>query len=502
MVPHNINSCVMVIFGGTGDLTHRKLLPAIYSLKHQDMLEQDIEIVAVGRRDKTSEEYRNEAENSVRRFCRFELDEARWSELKERLHYFKAEFNNDEGYKGLKEFLEGLDKTRGTKGNRLYYLAVSPGNYELIISKLQDNGLTEKTEAWKRIVIEKPFGRDLDSARLLNRRISQVFPEESTYRIDHYLGKEMVQSILGIRFANAIFEPLWSNKYIDNIQISSSEIIGIESRGEYYDKTGALGDMVQNHILQILALVAMEPPGDMEPESIRNEKTKLLQSIIDMPFGSDEKDIVFGQYSKGVAEDKYVVGYREEAKVVPTSETETFVALKLHIDNPRWENTPVYIRTGKRLATRSTEVIIQFKPTFNSLFQQSDSRSPEPNLLVIKIQPQEQLYIRFNTKEPGISGKICPVKMNFCQNCRVCEAKNCSPDAYEKLIHDAIKGDSTLFTRWDEVEQSWKFIDKVMEIKKHTTLSFPNYVPGSWGPVEADLLLKRDNRKWWNLEED
>lgn len=494
-------SCVMVIFGGTGDLTHRKLLPAIYNLKHQGMLPDAFAIVAVGRREKTTEEYRNEIYGSLKRFARFEPDESKWKELSSLIYYVQAEFSQDEGYGKLKDFLNKLDEAHGTKGNRLYYLAVSPENYEVIAGKLKINGMTEKEGAWSRIVIEKPFGKDLQSARLLNQKISDMFPEKNTFRIDHYLGKEMVQSILGIRFANAIFEPLWNNQYIDNIQISSSETIGIEGRGEYYEKAGALGDMVQNHLLQLLALLTMEPPRDLKPESVRDQKIKLLQSIIEMPSGINENNAVFGQYGAGRIEGRAVPEYRHEMKVSPQSDTETFIALKFQIDNPRWKNTPVYLRTGKLLAAKSTEVVVQFKPIFNSVFP-GDSSSLEPNLLVIKIQPREEIYIRFNTKNPGIDGKVCPVKMNFCQNCRVCEAKNCSPDAYEKLIFDAICGDSTLFTRWDEVEQSWKIIGRIMEVKKHTELNFPNYLPGSWGPRESDGLLERDKKRWWNLEED
>ncbi|HEX3048010.1 MAG TPA: glucose-6-phosphate dehydrogenase [Bacillota bacterium] len=503
--------CIMVVFGGTGDLTQRKLIPALYQLKYQGLIPDNFAVVAVGRRQKTDEEYRDELLNSVRQFSRFELVESVWNELASAIYYQRLNFLDWEGYHVLKDFLDQIDKSRHTSGNRIFYLAIAPGNYESVINNLSLNGMVKNTSSWQRVVIEKPFGTDLESAQSLNQTIAAVFPEENTFRIDHYLGKEMVQSILGIRFANSLFEPLWNHQYIDNIQISASEIIGIENRGEYYEKSGAIRDMVQNHLLQILALVAMEAPVNLQSDSIRDEKIKFLRSVRGLSPALEEQNIILGQYSNGILGGAEVAGFRQELKVAPDSDTETFVALKLQSNNPRWQgpgqggaSIPFYLRTGKRLATKSTTITVQFKSPLNVAFQNgSQDFAPlvaQPNLLVIQIQPQEKISIRFNTKEPGVHGKICPVKMSFCQKCKICEANTNSPEAYEKLLLDVFANDSTLFTRWDEVEESWKLVENIAVGKRKTNPIFPNYAPGSWGPQEADKLLARDHRHWWNIE--
>jgi glucose-6-phosphate 1-dehydrogenase len=365
---------IMVVFGGTGDLTHRKLIPALYHLKYQGLIPENFAVVTVGRREKTDDEYRNELLNSVRQFSRFEFIESLWNELASGIFYQRLDFLNWEGYTVLKDFLSELDKSRHTSGNRIFYLAVAPGNYEKVINHLCLNGMVDIKNSWQRVVIEKPFGTDLESAQSLNQTIAAVFREENTFRIDHYLGKEMVQSILGIRFANSLFEPLWNHHYVDNIQISASEIIGIESRGEYYEKSGAVRDMVQNHLLQILALVAMEAPADLQANSIRDEKIRFLRSLKELSFDQEEPNIVLGQYSSGIMDGAEVAGYRQELKVAPESDTETFVALKLRSNNQRWQgprgaSTPFYLRTGKRLATKSTTIIVQFKSPLNMDFQ-------------------------------------------------------------------------------------------------------------------------------------
>jgi glucose-6-phosphate 1-dehydrogenase len=494
-----ISPCILVIFGGTGDLTHRKLIPALYNLKYQNLLPANFVVVSVGRRDKTDDEYRNEAYNSVKKYSRFEINENLWNEMSTKLFYKKVDFVKEDSYKELDTYLSEVDNVFYTSGNRIYYLAVAPDFFETIIHSLHVNGMAQNAGPfWQRIVIEKPFGNNLESARKLNRKIAEVFDEKNTYRIDHYLGKEMVQSIMSVRFFNKIFEPLWNNKYIDNIQISSCETIGIENRGEYYEKAGALGDMIQNHMLQILALIAMEPPLDFNTESIRDEKVKALCSIRNFTPQIIIRDTVLGQYSEGKSKDKRIAGYRQENKISPTSETETFAALKIQLDNPRWQDVPFYLRTGKRLAAKTTDIFVQFKPVVN-FFKAGENFPKEPNLLVIKIHPKEELFIMFNTKKPGIQGKICPVKMNYCQNCEICEVETNSPEAYEKLIFDVINGDSTLFTRWDEVEKSWETIEMINAYKSGKVNCFPNYEPATWGPEEADLLLQRDGRKWWNL---
>ena len=490
---------LFVIFGGTGDLTYRKLIPAIYNLHHEHQLPEQFAVVAVGRREKTSEQYRSELIDSVKKFSRFPLNEEEWNLLRERIYYFQSDFTNHEEYPRLKEYLEQLDEQHQTKGNRIYYLAVAPEFFGLIAQQLQVNGMAENKESWQRVVIEKPFGRDLQSARQLNEEMTRAFHEDNTYRIDHYLGKEMLQNIMVIRFANALFEPIWNHKYIDNIQISSSETVGVENRGGYYEKSGALRDMIQNHMLQLLTVTAMEPPINLKTESIRDEKVKVLRSIEEFTPENVLKNTVRGQYGPGKMKGKDVLGYREEERVSPTSSTETFAALKVHINNFRWSGVPFYIRTGKRMPSKSTEVVVQFKQLNHTLYFQEFGDYLTPNLLVIRIQPNEGVYLQFNAKQPGTKNHIVPVKMDFCQNCQV--GSN-SPEAYERLIHDVIRGDSTLFTRWDEVESSWKLVDRIEETWRNQPNEFPNYDAGTWGPKEADQLLERDNRTWWNLGDE
>jgi glucose-6-phosphate 1-dehydrogenase len=351
--------------------------------------------------------------------------------------------------------------------------------------------MNEKSGAWKRIVIEKPFGKDLESAKYLNDKIVNVFGEKSTYRIDHYLGKEMLQNIMVIRFANMLFEPLWNNRFIDHIQISSSETVGVENRGGYYEKSGAMRDMVQSHLLQLISLIAMEPPNDLDTDSIRNEKVKVLKALKNISFSGMKNNVVRGQYGSAIIKEEKIQSYREEKRVSPNSNTETFVALKIYVENLRWADVPFYIRTGKRMPRKSTEIVIQFKSIQDILyFKEKDL---QPNMLVIRIQPQEGVFFQFNAKEPGAHGNIIPVQMDFCQNCQI--GFN-SPEAYERLIYDVMRGDSTLFARWDEVEYSWKFVDSILEAWRKEKPQFPNYKSGTWGPEEANLLLKRDNRKW------
>ncbi|AIS52253.1 glucose-6-phosphate 1-dehydrogenase Zwf [Thermoanaerobacter kivui] len=351
MVKNNISN-IMVIFGGRGDLTHRKLMPALYNLKYQKILPENFAVVSIGRRDKTEEQYRNEVLESVKNYSRFNIDEKIWQDLSKGIYYKKFDFTDGKGYIELSSFLEEIDKKYNAKGNRVYYLAVAPEYFGIIVEKLNRYGMVKNETSWQRVVIEKPFGEDLKSAQRLNKIITDVFTERNTYRIDHYLGKEMLQNIIVIRFANVFFEPVWNRRYIDNVQISSNETVGIENRGGYYEKAGALRDMVQNHMLQLLTLTAMEPPVNLDTESIRDEKVKVLKSLEIFTPGAVEKNIVRGQY----------VGYRQEDKVSPTSNTETFMALKVHVENFRWAGVPFYIRTGKRMPAKSTEIVIQFKP--------------------------------------------------------------------------------------------------------------------------------------------
>ncbi|MDP4089332.1 MAG: glucose-6-phosphate dehydrogenase [Bacillota bacterium] len=483
---------LMVIFGGTGDLTHRKLMPSLYNLFYQNLLPDSFAIVSVGRRDFNDEEYRNQVRESVERYTRFKVEEAVWEKMREKIYYIRFNFDDDSGYDSLKAMLENLDKRYNTLGNRLYYLAVSPEYFEVIVNKLDRHAMALNESSIRRIVIEKPFGKDLESAEYLNERITRVFKEENTYRIDHYLGKEMIQNIMVMRFANSVFEHLWNNKYIDNIQISSTETVGVENRGGYYETSGALKDMIQNHMLQLLALTAMEPPINLDTESIRDEKVKVLRSLQPVTGEFVKENMVRGQYGRGEIGIHQVNAYREDERVSPESDVETFVAMKLYIENYRWAGVPFYIRSGKRMANKTTEIVIQFKSLPKILYTKDEDLLP--NLLVIKVQPKEGVMFQFNTKRPGTGNDIIPVQMDFCQNCM---AENNSPEAYERLIHDFIKGDTTLFTRWDEVDFSWRYVEEILRIWREEETDLRSYPSGSWGPEEAHRLLEKEGRKWW-----
>jgi glucose-6-phosphate 1-dehydrogenase len=488
-------SATMVIFGGTGDLTHRKLMPAMYNLVHNKLLPEHFAIVSVGRKDKTLEQYRNEVFESLNKYSRNKIDEGNWSSLKNLIYYFKFEFTDPSGYTKLKDFLQELDEKVQTGGNRVFYLAVAPEYFETIVLGLKISDLAQNGSSWCRLVIEKPFGKDLTTARKLNDKLIEVFQEKNIFRIDHYLGKEMIQNIMVLRFCNLIFESLWNNKFIDNIQISLSENYGVGTRGGYYESSGAMRDMVQNHVIQILSLVAMEPPVNLQTDSIRTEKLKVIQALEEMTPELLRDNVVFGQYGKGFIDGQPVQAYRDEEKVDNDSNTETYVALKLQINNFRWAGTPFYIRTGKRLAAASAEIVVQFKTLPNILYF-AGSQVQEPNLLVIRIQPNVGVFFQFNTKDLCFNNEIIATKMD---NSQFCPKQGNTPEAYERLIHDILRGDSTLFTRWDAVEASWIFADKIIEYGGRKMFRFPNYDAGSMGPVKAFELLARDGREWWNI---
>lgn len=486
------SGCILVIFGGTGDLTRRKLIPAIYNLFQGGTIPQPLLILSVSRQEKTGEAYNQEMFQSVQDFSRLKPDRQTWESINDRLFYLSFDFNDDHGYLSLDRLLKRLDQEYGIPGNRIFYLAVAPDYFKLIVTKLRQQGMADNHFSWQRLVIEKPFGRDLSSATALNQTITAVFSEKNIYRIDHYLGKEMLQNIMAIRFANPMFEAIWNSRFIDNVQITSAETVGVETRGDYYEKSGAIRDMVQNHMLQLLALIAMEPPVNLEAESIRDEKVKIFRSLKTMTTDQILENVIRGQYGTGMVNHKKVRSYRQEDRVDSLSNVETFVAFKTYIENFRWAGTPFYIRTGKRLPLKSTEIIIEFKPLPGILyFKEFDGLAP--NLLVIKIQPLEGVFFQFNAKEPGAKNKIIPVQMNFCQNCS--EESN-SPEAYERLLADIIQGDSTLFTRWDEVDYSWKYVDPITKVWNENPPNFPNYPAGAWGPEAADRLLKADARQW------
>lgn len=485
---------ILVIFGGTGDLANRKLYPAIYNLFLSGILPDNFALVSVGRRIKTNEQFREEAAELILRFSRPNTgNESQLREILNRFYYHIAEFYDIEGYKSLKLLLKDLDEKYGTGGNRIFYLAVAPEYFAPVVERLNKSGLCfNGADSWSRLVIEKPFGKDLNTAKKLNRAITKVFEEDSIYRIDHYLGKEMLQNIMVIRFANTLFEPLWNNRYIDHIQITSSESVGVESRGGYYEGAGALRDMMQNHMLQLLMLTAMEPPVNLDTQSVRDEKVKVLKALASLEGEKALTNVVRGQYGPGIIDGKPVKGYRQEEKVSPNSNTETYVAMKVMIDNIRWGGVPFYLRTGKRMPYKTTEITVQFYDSPKVLYFK-EFEGLQPNALVIKIQPEEGVLLQFNTKKPGQGTQIIPVSMDFCQNCAEGAV---SPDAYERLLFDVLRGDSTLFTRWDEVEYSWRFIDSIAEAWEMEQPDFPNYAAGTWGPDKAKELIEKDGRKW------
>ncbi len=490
--------CTVVIFGATGDLTHRKLIPALYNIAADGDLPSDLTVVGFARREKTDEEFRQEVGDAVRKFSRQTVRDELWGNFSQGIYYHRSEFGDAEGYKALAERLTKIDSERGTRGNRLFYLAAAPSQFEDILVQLKASGLNKAREgSWARIVVEKPFGTDLPSAKKLNSIVSGTFSEKDTYRIDHFLGKETAQNIMVLRFANAIFEPLWNHRYIDHVQITASEPLGVEGRGPYYEGAGALRDMVQNHLLQLLCLVAMEPPTDLTADSVRDEKVKVIRSLRPIVGADVAASVVRGQYAAGALNGKNVVGYREEERVSPQSNTETFVALRLLVDNWRWADIPFYVRVGKRLPKSSTEIAVQFKSAPGVLFNKGETRLDQ-NVLVIRIQPDEGISLRMEAKIPGAAIRIEPVKMDFHYGTSFGKA---SPEAYERLLLDAMSGDATLFARRDEVENAWKFIDHIEDAwhKSEQPPELHPYPAGSWGPQAADDLLQRDGRSWRRL---
>ena len=496
--------CAVVIFGATGDLTQRKLLPTLAHLFHDHPLPQGFSIVAFARRPMNDEQWRGMALASINEYMPEDdkLDSKAQHDFAQHLYYCQSDFTDREGYAKLADLLETLDNEKGTEGNRIFYLATPPTTDSEIIHQLGGAGLARPAhvdgneESWTRLIIEKPFGRNLPSAQKLNREIARVFRENQTFRIDHYMGKETVQNILAFRFANGIFEPLWNQKFIDHVQILVGESLGIGSRSEYYEESGAIRDMVQNHIMQVLCLTAMEAPVAYDADAIRDEKVKVMRAI---PLLSPEQvaqRTVRGQYTAGVIDNQPQVGYREEKGVAPNSTTETYVALKLFIENWRWADVPFYIRTGKCLPKRSTEVTIQFKRVPHQLYKPSETKGLVPNRLTMRIQPDEGMSLKFAAKVPGAARVLNDVDMNFSYASAFGIE---SPEAYERLLADCMIGDSTLFIRRDEVETSWHIIDSITSAWQNmpTNTVYP-YKAGTWGPPEADELIQRDGREWDN----
>lgn len=494
-------ACTVVIFGATGDLTHRKLVPALYNLQVEGALPAGVKILGFARREKSDEEFRTGLEELNKKISRSGHDDAIWSEFAQNIHYHQSEFQDEEGYARLAERLDEIDRERGGKGNRLFYIASAPSFFDDVLESLKKVGLNESADGcWARVIVEKPFGTDLPTAQHLNEVVSRTFKEEDTYRIDHYLGKETAQNIMVLRFANAIFEPLWNNKYISQIQITCAENLGMEGgRGGYYDKSGALRDMVQNHLLQLLSLVAMEPPTDLSADGVRDEKVKVLRSM--RQWDTPEKvaeNVVRGQYIAGHVDGEKVVGYREEDRVDPESMTETYVALKVFLDTWRWSDVPFYVRMGKQLPKKATEISIHFKEPPTVLFNALSGGVPGGNVLVIRIQPDEGISLRMVSKIPGANLRLEPVKMDFHYSTSFGKG---SPEAYERLLLDCMAGDATLFARRDEVEEAWRFIDHIQNAwhNSESTIPMSEFVAGSWGPKEADDLLAGASHKWRRL---
>ncbi len=488
---------VMVIFGAGGDLSKRKLIPALYTLARERLLPAGFVMLGTANRELDDKGFREEMRESCGRFARLRpVDKGVWRNFSKKLFYEQGDFSDPEFYQRLARRLEAIRRQFGVRPNTLFYLSVPPSVFPMIVKNLGDAGLVSRDyEPWTRIIVEKPFGRDLGSARTLNRQLKQVFREAQIYRIDHYLGKETVQNMLAFRFANGIFEPLWNSRYVDNVQITAAEPIGMEGRGAYFEEAGILRDMVQNHLFQVLCLTAMEPPVSMEAGAVRDEKVKLLKALRPLPTRRLDDFIVRGHYPMGRVLGEAVAAYRDEPGVAKGSTTETFVALKLFIDNWRWGNVPFFVRTAKRMPKKVTEISIHFRQAPHHMFGGNGGAGPAPNVLSIRIQPDEGIALHFGSKVPGPSTEIAPVTMEFRYGTSFGQEP---PEAYERLLLDAMLGDGTLFIRDDETETSWSFISQIHEAwrrqkKKH----IPVYPAGTWGPPEAEALMS-GHMKWRN----
>ncbi len=490
--------CAIVIFGAAGDLTKRKLLPALCNLKSYGLLPRDFAIIGVARRDVGTPEFREQMRREVAPLAPG-LGRGECADIEGRMYYLRGDFNQGDTYEKLKRQLAEAAQQHRTAGNVLYYLATPPDEFAEVVQQLGQGGLVRPDDGrWRRVVVEKPFGRDLESAIELNQKLHQVLKEDQIYRIDHYLGKETVQNVMVFRFANGMFEPIWNRRYIDHVQITVAEEIGVEGRGGYYDQAGVLRDMIQNHMFQLLTLVAMEPPSTLGGEAVRNEKVKVLEAI--RPIQGEEvlSLSVRGQYGPGSVHGEKVPGYRSEPNVSPSSRTETFAAVRLEVENWRWAGVPFYLRSGKRLPTRDTAIVIQFRRPPLLLFHQEGLEEIEPNRLVIDIQPHEGIRIYMKAKKPGTAIRLENVKLDFSYK-DFGEAVEAT--GYERLLYDCMVGDSTLFHREDMVEAAWRTATPILDVwRSLPPRDFPNYAAGAWGPPAADELIQRDGWRWVNTE--
>jgi glucose-6-phosphate 1-dehydrogenase len=479
--------CALVIFGASGDLTHKKLMPALYALMVRRLLPPRFAIIGVARTEADDDAFRNDMKEAVQQHARDDFRDDVWEELAANMRYVATDFADEGGENKLEQLVDELDKENNLGGNRVYYLAVPPVAFATIVDVLGKRRSNAK--GWTRLIVEKPFGHDLASARDLNAMLEEHFTEDQIFRIDHYLGKETVQNMLALRFANGIFEPIWNRQFVDHVQITVAESIGIEGRAGYYESAGAIRDIFQNHLLQLLALTAMEPPIDFTAESVRNEKVKVLRAL----HTPGPKSVVRGQYGRGYIEGVEVPAYREEEGVAPDSMTETYVAAKLFVDNWRWADTPFYVRMGKRLARRETTIAIQFKRAPHPPFEETSAEGLRPNVLIVHVQPDEGVSLAIGAKVPGQGMQIRTVHMDFLYGGAF---RTAMPEAYERLILDTLLGDGTLFTRADEVQEQWLLVDAIVGAWQRDRPGFPNYAAGTWGPPSADDLLHRDGRSW------
>ena len=487
---------VIVIFGASGDLTARKLMPALYNLGVDNLLPADFFFIGYGRREMADDAFRSSMLEAVEKFSRRPIDQNLWENLSEGIRFHVGGYDDAESFVRLRGTIDEIEKSIGRDLQVVFYISTPPSAFSSILGNLGMAGLAQRRAGSKlasKVVIEKPFGHDLESARELNRVICLHFAESQVFRIDHYLGKETVQSLLVQRFANSIFEPIWNRRYVECIQITVSESIGVGSRAGYYDQSGALRDMIQNHVMQLLALTAMEPPVSLDPEAIRDEKVKVLKAIQPLCLGSETSDVIRGRYVEGLVDGKKAVGYLEENGVPAKSKIETFVGLRLSINNWRWKGVPFYLRSGKRMARRASEIAVQFKCPPGILFSEKDKFDVGPNVMVLRIQPDEGLALVLNSKVPGLETRTQPVKMNFGYSTTF--GSN-TPEAYERLILDAVVGDGTLFIRGDETEASWKLFTPILNEWAEGDLEPEDYLAGSWGPNSADTLLKHNGHEW------